>query len=444
VTALRIPLLAAASVPLTIGHAARVYYVNQPENLAGHIIAVNPDGTGHTTLWSAPAVTDLRGIAVDPANARLFFAHSRQDPITLARTEVSLRTMPMAGGEPTVVAMFPDDTSLADVEFDASGPWIYVARPSSLELQRSRVDGSAVETVLTHQAAQTGPYFVGLDLANRHAYWGVVTQPDDTNTAYSRGTLDGVLDTEFSLVTPSRTRDIAVDSRTPGRARLYWCDRQNGAVYSRLASGGSITAARTGLNAPHGLVLDLEAGKGYVADTGKRGSGSQPSSHRVVRFDLDGSGVVEFLSPAGTIPEPWDVAVDLTSTTYADWSRRFFSSGAGNAGSAMDADGDGRGNAAEYAFFSHPLRADAMVDTSTPVGTGIRFARRKTSDVAVRVEASTDLATWHWNDESPSAVWTAETSIEPRDEDSEWITVGPAGPLVGASRIHYRLRAVGP
>ena len=185
--------------------------------------------------------------------------------------------------EPKIVTTFPDGTSLADVEFDAEEEWIYVARPSTLELLRSRVEGSVVETVLTHQAVQSGPYFVGLDLVNRYAYWGVVTQPDDTNTAYSRGTLDGVVDAGFSLVTPSRTRDIAVDNDYSGGTRLFWCDRQNGAVYWRLVAGGSIGTARTGLNAPHGLFLDLEAGKGYVADTGK--AGAVPSRARTGSCD---------------------------------------------------------------------------------------------------------------------------------------------------------------
>jgi hypothetical protein len=350
--------------------------------------------------------------------------------------------MPVTGGEPTVVTTFPDDTFLGDVEFDAGGPWIYVARTSSLQLQRSRVDGSLVETVLTHTAAEMGPYFLGLDLENQFAYWGVLTEPGDTNTAYSRGSLDGVPDPAFSLVTPSRTRDIAIDNEYPHGTRLFWCDRQNGAVYWRLASGGLVGTARTGLNAPHGLFIDLEAGKGYVADTGKRGSGSQPSAHRVVRFNLDLSGGVEFLSPAGTIPEPFDLAVDLTSTTYVDWSRRFFASGDANTAPDADADGDGRPNSGEYAFFTHPLRPDAAADTVTPAGAGIRYARRKTSDVGVRVEVTTDLMTWHWNNDAPGAVWTVESSVVPRDEDSDWVTVEAA--IIDAQRVFFRLRAVGP
>ena len=107
---LALALLAASS------QAARVYYVNQPELQAGQINAVKPDGTAHTTLWQSPQVTDLRGIAVDPAGARIFFGHAAQNATTLALSEVAVRSLPMAGGTASVVTSFPDGTFVSDVE----------------------------------------------------------------------------------------------------------------------------------------------------------------------------------------------------------------------------------------------------------------------------------------------------------------------------------------
>ena len=420
--------------------AARVFYVNQPELQAGQINSVRPDGTGHTTLWSSPQVTDLRGIAVDPAGTRLFFAHAKQDPTTLALSEVSLRALPTAGGVPSVVTAFPDGTFLADVEWEPAGDWVYLAFPNALQLRRSRPDGSMVENVITHTGAGLGPYFVGIDPVGQYAYWGVLTNPGDTNTAYSRGSLAGVVDTSWSLVTPSRTRDIAIDNTEPG-GRLYWCDRQNGAVYARASGGGGVQTVISGLNAPHGLALDVEARRAYVADTGKRGTGSQASSHRVVRFKMDGSGGLEFLSPVSIVAEPFDVTIDTTTTSFADWRTRFFASGALNANPGDDPDGDGNNNAAEYAFFTNPERADTPLNVLASAATGVRFARRSVSDLIVRLEVSIDLATWHWNEDSPGSVWTIEQSTAPRDADSLWVnaTTGPV--LAAAPRVFFRIRA---
>lgn len=436
-----IPLFICLAAPLT--QAANVYYINQTELAAGQVNKMKPDGTGFTTLWTSPTVTDLRGIAVDVPNSRLFFAHSKQDASTLALTEVSLRTLPTTGGTPTVITTFPDGTFLGDVEWEPAANWIYVAVPSTLQLRRCRPDGSINETILTHTASGSAPYFVGIDPVGQRAYWSLGTNPGDTNTSYSRGSLSGLVDGAWFLTTPSRTRDIAIDNSVPG-SRLYWCDRQNGAVYSRGPESGAVQTVVSGLNAPHGLALDIEAGYAYVADTGKRGSANQASAHDVVRFKMDGSGGLEILSPFNAVAEPFDLDIDTTSVSYADWRTRFFTSVAASAEPTADADGDGASNATEYAFLTHPLKKDQPLNIISPTSSGVRHARRLTTDMPVRVEISTDLSTWHWNGDTPGAVWTSENGTEPRDADSQWVNVFPASSLAGVGRLYFRLRAVGP
>lgn len=437
------PLLPLLLLTLPVS-AARVYYVNQTELQAGQILSMKPDGTGHTTIWSATQVTDLRGIAVDAAAGRLYFAHSNQNAGTLALTDVALKTLPVTGGTPATLVSFPDNTFLADVEWEPSDNWVYVAVPTTLQLHRCRPNGSEFSTILTHTASGQGPYFVEIDPVAQRAYWGLVTNPGETNTNFARGSLaTGTVDSAWFLTTPSRTRDLALDNTAPG-GRLYWCDRQNGAVYARAPEGGAIQTIITGLNAPHGLAIDPEAGYAYAADTGKRGSGSQTSAHDVVRFKMDGSGGLEVLSLFNSVAEPYDLDIDLTSVSYADWRTRFFVSTAPNASVATDADADGLSNGAEYAFFTHPLRADLPGANLQPHGTGIRYARRRVTDIPLRVEVSTDLTTWHWNNDTPGAVWTVEQSTTPRDIDSEWVTAQTAPAVAGASRIYYRLRAMVP
>ncbi|MGV3532053.1 MAG: hypothetical protein ACO1QR_06755 [Chthoniobacteraceae bacterium] len=421
--------------------AARVYYVNQPEGGSGEINAVNPDGTGHQTLYTTPAISDLRGIAVDPAGARLFYAHAKSNSTAPTRTEVSIRSLPITGGAPVVLAELPDGVFMADVEWDERDEWIYFAQTGTQQLRRLKPDGSGLATVITTIGAGQGPYFFGLDLLARNAYWGIGTESGQTNTAFSRGSLDtGVIDPTFSLVTPSRTRDIAVDRSVPG-GMIYWCDRQNGAVYRQPVEGGERFTVRTGLNAPHGLVLDTEAGKGYVADTGKRGNGSQASSHRVVRFNLDGTGPLEFLSPQDSTAEPWDLAADFTSSSYADWKTRFFAADSLVSGPGNDPDEDGVPNYAEYGQFTHPERADAVRPQLVRVqGRDLAYARRRQTDIGTRVEVSTDLETWHWNGDTAGAVWTEETATSARDGDSVWVSIKLSPAIESAPHVFVRIR----
>ncbi len=456
------PIIAVLALTTSAAPAAKVYYMNQPEGTpgvgqAGVIQAVNPDGTSHTAHYTAATPTDMRGIAVDPENNRLFFAYCALSG-GVNPVQVSLRTLPLTpvgGGTPVTILSLPDGTpgsaanSLADVEYDRTFQHVYFSQPSAKLLRRCNPDGTGLATVLTHPGTGTqprdlGPYFFGLDLVRRDAYWAVLTVSGDVNTAYTKGSLNGVVDTSFSLTTPSRTRDIAVDPDAPGGPRLYWNDRQNGATYTRLASGGATQTVASGMNAPHGLAIDTLARKGYVSDTGKRGSGTQASSHRVVRFSLDGTGPLEFLSPVSTTAEPWDVALDVSSTTFTDWSRRFFALGATGNQPADDPDGDGLANIAEYAFFCSPIHADAtraaQVFDLTPGA--LRVAMHRTSDITVRVEVSSNLTDWHWNGDSSGLTWLNFSAPQPRDEDSHWVTITPAVP--GQNRLMFRLRAILP
>jgi DNA-binding beta-propeller fold protein YncE len=444
---IRVLKVAAAALSLLLASTnapgARVFYVNQPEGGLGEINAVSPDGTGHTTLHTTSVVTDLRGIAVDSQGGRLFYAHADIDAGQVRR-QVSIRTIPTAGGSPVTLATLPDGTFMADVEWDELNGNVYFAQTGTQQIRRMKPDGSELATIITTIGDGLAPYFFGLDPAAGMAYWGIGTDSGDTNTPYSRGSIvTGLIDPNFTLITPSRTRDIAIDRSVPG-GRVYWCDRQNGAVYVRSIEGGDVSVARSGLNAPHGLVLDLDAGKGYMADTGKRGSGSQPSARRVVRFNLNGTGELEFLSPASGVAEPWDLTIDLKTTNYADWKTRFFSATADLTDAEHDADGDGMPNYAEYAFFTHPDRPDASQQPVSVDGRKLRFPRRRVTDIPVRIEVSTDLQTWRWNGDSSGSIWTVETATSFRDADSEWVTVEPAPSLAGAGNLYYRVYAQAP
>jgi hypothetical protein len=441
--------------------AGRVFVVDQPEGLPGLLRSAALDGSNQNVLWTSPVVSDMRGVAV--AGNSVVFAYC--DTSTGTPLQVSLRSGPFSAPDggylPQTILALPDGEAgslvnpVSDVEFAAG--FLYFSQAGSMQLKRCGMDGDGLTTVLTHPGngallRDRGPYFFGLDPQGTMAYWAVITTSGDTQTQYRRGTLPlpadpgpGAVDAAWTLTTPSRTRDIAIDSGAPGGAQLYWCDRQNGAVYAEPASGGTRRVVLSGLNAPHGLVLDTFAGKAYLADTGKRGNGNQASSHRALRFNMDGSGGIEWLTPPSVIAEPWDIAVALGSTDFAEWRTRFFMSGAPLQGRDDDPDADGLTNAAEYAFFTHPLLADAAQATNViEVQPGqLRIALRPQTDTPVRVEVSTDLQTWHWNGDSTGLNYTSLSGPVPRDDESTWLTVTLLRPGA-AGRTYARLRALPP
>jgi hypothetical protein len=444
--------------------AARVFIVDQPENGAGSLRWADLNGAGQGVLWTSPVVSDMRGVAVSSTEGALYFAYCNTS--TGSPTEVSIRKGPLRAAEggyvPTITLALPDGAagslvnSVADVECSATH--VYFSMPGQKLIQRCQFDGMGLTTVLTHPGAgvsprDLGPYFFSVD-GDTRAYWAVVTTSGDTATQYQRGDLpavgsigtQGTVDPIWRLTTPTRTRDIAQDTRDPNNVVLYWCDRQNGAVYAEPAAGGTRRVVLTGLNAPHGLVIDAFAGKGYLADTGKRGAGSQASSHRALRFNLNGSGGIEWLSPASAIAEPWDIAVDLVSASYAEWTTRFFAVIDANQGRDEDPDGDGLTNAAEYAFFTHPLRNDAWKSTAVVEGAvgQFRVTMRSTNDVPVRIEISNDLQTWRWNGDGTGITYTSLTnpiSRGPEFDHSSWLTVNLIAPQ---PRLYVRLRALPP
>lgn len=449
----------------TSASAAKVFVVDQPEGLPGMLRLAGLDGTGQTVLWTSPSVSDMRGVAV--ARTQVIFAYC--DLSTGTPLQVSLRSGPlsMAGGGylPQTILSLPDGAAgatanpVADLEY-ASGH-LFFSQPGSKQLMRCLPDGTRLMTALTHpgdgvQLRDLGPYFFGIDPYGTVAYWAVITTSGDTLTQYRRGTLpffgdpliQGTVDAAWTLTTPSRTRDIALDIDAPGGTQLYWCDRQNGAVYAEPASGGSRRVVLSGLNAPHGLVLDTFAGKAYLADTGKRGSGNQASSHRALRFNMDGTGGIAWLTPPSTTAEPWDLAVDLSSATFAEWRTRFFMQGAASQGRDDDPDADGLTNAAEYAFFTNPLLADAhKVSEVFEFTPGlIRIALRNITDTPVRVEVSTDLISWNWNGDSTGLNYTSLNNPDGREDEGEsaWHTLAIIRPASGAKKVYVRLRAVAP
>lgn len=413
--------------------ASKIFYTDQPTNNQGSVKAVGLDGTAPSTVITYPVTSNLRGIAWHRALGRIFV---------------------LDNGAKVIQSLFPNGLSQMDVvpvdlvrlgsdlEVDDTTNKIFwsetnVASADEGLIRSANPDGTGVTTVVSAGSGSESPYFFWLDRPGGFIYWGVAESLVSQNspTTYRRSSFAGVTDPTFAITTDTRSRDIAVD---PTTSIAYWGDRQRGTIFRRSLDGTTNETVISGMNAPHGLAIDVQARKVYWADTGQRGSGGGASSRRVARCNFDGAEL-EILTSTDGFNEPWDLALDLSCPTYADWRARFFSTTSDLREPIDDADADGSENLLEYAFDSNP-RDGAVPVGPKPLPNGISYPRRRVSPLAYRVEVSTDFVTWRYNGDSTGQMWTSESSVTPVDVEMDSVVIEPAVALSGAQRIFYRVR----
>jgi hypothetical protein len=412
------------------GNGARIYYTDQPAGMPGSVMSVAPDGTDQRAVITISG-SDLRGIAYHRASGRIYFLDNG--------TAKRIYSILPDGTDQQAVVPLGAGTFNSDLEIDELAGHLYWADTGAGSIMRSALNGTNVVPAVSPGAGTyVAPYFFFVDRPGGYIYWGVL---GDTGTSnFRRATLAGVIDPNFVITTTSRTRDIAIE---PTSATAYWCDRQSGSILRRPLSGGANQTVISSMNAPHGIALDLEAGKVYWADTGARGSGPQDTSaRRIARFNFERTAF-EIVSTRTLTSEPWDLALDTSSPTYADWRTRFFSATASAAGPNDDADADGAANLLEYAMGTHPNRSTSVPRVTAESG-GMKYTRRVGSNLSYRVDVSTDLSAWHYNGDGSEQTWTVETSVMELSPELEMVTVGRGSALGGARTVFFRVRVTMP
>jgi hypothetical protein len=410
-------------------NAARVFFADQPANAAGSLVSVNCDGTDQRTVITAAGVSDFRGVAYHALSGRVYYLDNGT-----AKRIYSI--LPDGTGQQEVLPL--PAAFNADLEVDTN--MLYWSETASGTIQRANLNGSGIAPAVSPGTGTfTAPYFMFLDPQGGYIYWGV-TSESSTPSNFRRATFTGDIDPDFSITSPTRSRDIAID---PTTQTAYWCDRQTGAIYRRALAGGANETVIGNMNAPHGIALDVEAQKVYWADTGARGNPpSGLSPRRVARCNFDGTEFENLSTPTAT-SEPWDLALDLSSRTYPDWRTRFFSTTTPNAQPAEDADADGAPNLLEYAMGTHPRQATS-IPRLTAEGTEMRYTRRNAADLTYRIEVSADLITWHYNNEPGGGTWVVQTSSTALTADLSSVTVRAGSALAGATQVFFRLRVATP
>ena len=164
------------------------------------------------------------------------------------------------------------------IALDVSGGKMYWTDGGTDKIQRSNLDGRDVEDLVTTGLAW--PNGLALDVAGGKMYW-----MDGGTDKIQRSNLDGS-DVE-DLVTTGLAWPSAIALDVSG-GKMYWTDGGTDKIQrSNLDGSGVEDLVTTGLRSPRGLALDMSGGKMYWTDSG---------TAKIQRSNLDGSGVEDLVT----------------------------------------------------------------------------------------------------------------------------------------------------
>ena len=421
-------------------HAGGIYWTNRA---AARIERSLYDGTGYATVL-ASAGTNVRGIALDLANNRLYCADNGADVIYRINLDGT--------GRVNILNITSPPSFPADVEINLAAGHLYYCDQTKAHIRRINLDGSGTPVTLVTDTTYT-PYYLDLDLVNGKIYWGDFQGSPTTSGNVFRMNLDGS-GRETVVSGNLQSRAVVVD--TAG-GMLYWANRNAGklmrcpisALPVNAATSPAVQTVYAGLDTPHGVTLDVKAGKVYWVDTASNGFPNTLGDNAVSRGDMDGSGPQEVLVNLGT--DPWDIELDPRVLNYSEWVARYFAKNPGTSAlSSSDPDNDGSLNVMECALGLHPRRSDVSglpsVTTHTEGGEtypAIRFTRRTgVTGLSVLPQHSSDLQFW-WDENSPTdgIPRLTQVSATPLPENMELVTVRSIWSLSQMPRQYLRVWA---
>jgi len=394
--------------------AGGLFWSDRPTSGIQSIRACNFDITNVRNVRDVTS-NDPRGIVVDTAGGRIYF---------LTRTPGALQSIDFNNGG--YVQHITGLTQPADLRFDSGNRVLYWCEETAGLIRKALLPAlPAVPGTLTPQTlfgSLSNPYYLDLDVPGGKIFWG------QNGSSIFSGPLGGGTPDPALYTGGLNNRGVCVDAAA---GMLYWAERDGAHVIRRRPiAGGTIQNVYSALDTPHGLVLDIPAGKMYWVDTGTNGVGGF-NARGASRGDMDGSTPAEIIVAGTSSNQPWDIDIDPRATSYGEWRGRYFRLDAPTAttNKTADPDLDGLNNLTEYALGTPPTRGNAgmslesvRVTDNSIAYAAIRFRRRVgATDLTYRVQVSEDLATWRDNT-SPGGPHTVEVSVTPSSEGMEWVT----------------------
>ncbi len=450
-------ILALLASSLTSAVAGGIYWTDRSgASGARSVRRAGLDGSSPAAIAGLTTRTDPRGIVVDRAGGKIHFA----DNTNLHSVAYNFSTQ-TAG---TVTTLLTTTGTLRDLWHDRRDNWLYYANQAGGTVSRVALPG-AVNDGASSFFPKVVPdaYYIGLyryTSGGGTSELGMVCGNSDTTLSHIGAMTSSLLTANFLTGRPAGTnvRGVQVD---PAGRFVYWCEKDTKQILrapfpnpGANALGTPLQVLYSGLNAPHGLRLDLPRRRLYWVDSGTN-TGGGFGQGGVNRGDLDGSSAAESLvvMNAGS-GQPWDLDLDTRTDTFAEWQALNFRKDATAATKAAtgDPDADGLDNTLEFALGTDPrlanpapVTAGLWVDpAANPTGGGtyptITFTRRTgVAGLTHTVQVTDDLATWQSNATKPGT--TAEIGSPVSGEDGvETVTVRSLTPVSSGKRQSLRVK----
>ena len=182
---------------------------------------------------------------------------------------------------------------LGGIALDVSGGKMYWTEAGAAKIQRSNLDGSDVENLVT--TGLEGPVGIALDVSGGKMYW-----TDVLEGKIQRSNLDG--SGVEALVTTGLESPAGIALDVSG-GKMYWTEAGAAKIQRSNLDGSDVeNLVTTGLEAaPFGIALDVSGGKMYWTEAG---------AAKIQRSNLDGSGVEDLVTTG--LEGPFGIALDVS------------------------------------------------------------------------------------------------------------------------------------
>ncbi len=296
-------LAAAQTIEVTVqsAQAPRKMYWSEggPVGSAGREIQrANLDGSNIEVVITAE-ILNSHGIALDIAAGKMYHTDGNSDKIRrfnldgTGTTETLVETRNLV--DPPLAATA---TAPMGIALDLANNKMYWADQNANKIQRADLDGSNVEDLVT---GLDNPYAIALDLVNNKMYWSdwgtdKIQRVDLMATFPVAAPSSDIQDVITAGVGDSR--GIALDVAA---GKIYYTDRSSDRIRRADLDGSNIennlvntrtlddpnSPLVTGQTSPHGIALDVAAGKMYWTDI---------HAQKIYRANLDSTDPEELVT----------------------------------------------------------------------------------------------------------------------------------------------------
>jgi low density lipoprotein receptor-related protein 5/6 len=177
-----------------------------------------------------PAVEFVRGLALDPAAGRLYWCDDGNHANRIQRSDLD-------GGAVEDLVVYSTNVDLRQIALDPDRDWMYWTLSFEGRIERARLDGTGVETVVA--SASIRPCGIAVDPRDGSIYW-----TDYVANRIQRAAADGTGIEDFVTQGLRTPWTLALD---PAGRFLYWMDLGTGRLQRRSLDGGRVEDVLTGL-----------------------------------------------------------------------------------------------------------------------------------------------------------------------------------------------------